>query len=171
MTNILSPEEREEYDALLLDATCVNGQLLPISEASERLHLLLVDAVKAGRTWAEIQLARALNDGLRSETRRYLKRTNTTTETDVLGTHSRPSVYTVPRETATGVVHQPMLFEDMTVNDLNAVISSSERQVRANQQNRQTAIRLRDFLAPTGLPTLRDALAHHGVSLEEALAT
>lgn len=171
MTNILSPEEREEYDALLRDAAYEKGRLVQSDLVASRAHALLIDAVKAGRSWAEIQLERALMDGIRGEVRRYVKRVNTTTETDALGSRSRPKVYSVPQENADGGVHwQPKLFEDMTLTDLDQVIKSSGAQIAANLHNKQAAIRLRDKIIATKAATVRDALAALGESLEEALA-
>lgn len=173
MTNILSAEDREEYDALLRAAAYDSGRLVPVTEAAGRAHGLLVVAVKAGRTWADIQMERALTEGLCSEMRRYLKRAYTTTETDdLLGSRSRPKIYSVPQESADGSTYmQPMLFEDMALDDLDSVIADSNKRIVANERNRQTAIRLREFLkSVVGAKTVREALAKTGKSLEQVLA-
>lgn len=169
--SILSPEERAEYDALLRDAAYDNGRLVRTAQYADRANRLLIDAVKAGRRWAEFELERALHDGLRSEVRRYVRRINQTTVTDLTGTKSRPSVYSVREDQPTGgVAWQPKLLSEFSLADLDALITASEAQLSAYVANRNAARHLRDKLISTGASTVRDALAALGMSLEQALA-
>lgn len=52
-TQMLSSEERAEYEALLTEAGYdEHGKKRPSGEIAERMHRSLVDAVQAGRAWA-----------------------------------------------------------------------------------------------------------------------
>lgn len=170
MRNILSREERAEYDALLHDAAYENGEMVATNLVAGRAHVLLVNAEKAGRAWAEIVLDRALTQGLRAEVSRYRKRINVTTETDLLGTRARTKVYSISESAPDGsTVWQPKLYEEMTLSDLDQLINGSEAQLDAIQHNRLAAKRLRAALVQTGKPTVGQALIALGQSLEEAL--
>lgn len=169
---MLSPEERAEYDALFHEAGYDEyGEQRPAHEIKERVHGLLQDAVRAGRTWAGYVIDDDVREG-------HLKRFKGWDRTrQVVSTRygervvKRSAVMSLRRRNSeTGRTYwQGTLYPDMTREDLLDVINGCEVRIGSERITIATARKLLVLLDETGGSTVRDALDARGLELQEYL--
>lgn len=127
-----SPEERDEYEALLFEV---------ISEArqsGERVRLMeakMADATQAHRAWVQDANRDALRTGYASQIKSYLKRNRVALSHDGL-ILSRPRVIGTPKVTGEGkTFYEQALIELKTFDELRAKRSDYLAQIRAYDAN------------------------------------
>lgn len=141
----LSPEERQEYDALLADAGLRgDGTRRESHEIGPRMHRLLQDALQAGRTWAGWTLADDAEAGHLARFKSWDK------------TRNRVRVFVggnriVPRSAVVGVLrrrddgsmgHQQALYDELTWAELEQHLSLAQAQMSSARITVATAQRL-----------------------------
>lgn len=164
----LSHEEQQELNQLLHDATFhADGTPCRVGQYGPRAHVLLIDAVKAGRPWAEWVLESALHAGLQARVKRHVKATTRATlaVTDSFAV-DRAAVFGVPRKEGSVQVALPGLTKD----DLNYLIGATNSRIESERHNRLMFRRLLKILDKSGQPTVAGACLSLGLSLDEAIA-
>jgi hypothetical protein len=132
----LSPEEREEYDALLREAGYDEaGNRRPSGEIKDHMHELLVDAVKAGRTWAGYVIDDDARDG---HLKRFKRWDRVRTLMDVNNQSvivKRSAVMGVKRRDAeTGAIYdQQVLYAEMAWNEVIYVMESAQVRISSDR--------------------------------------
>lgn len=170
--NMLSPQERKDYDALVFDATHhPDGSMRKSSEIGVEFRRLLVDAQQAGHEWAAWVLDDALIDGLRARGVKW-SRSRDYVETPFGGKFVRkPDRMAVARkEPGTGEQYQQQTaWADMTRGDLHALIDGRLSQINAERATIQIARKLLELLDRVGVDRVAEALDRIGASLEDFL--
>lgn len=142
--DMLSPEEREEYDVLLAEAGYDDtGERRPSNEIGERMHLLLEDADQAGRGWATAVIRGDAVDGHLMRFKRWDKARN------------RQKIFVggviVPRAAVVGVRKQRSdgseywqqgLWRELTWEEVEQKVTEARSQVRSGQITVATAQKL-----------------------------
>lgn len=129
---MLSPEEREEYDALLYEAGYDEvGNRLPSRLIGDRMHTLLADAVQAGRVWASYVIDDDARTGHLSRFKKWDKAKHPINVKHGTVIVPRAAVMGVKRrDPATGaVVHQLALFAEMSWDELVGVLESTQSRI------------------------------------------
>lgn len=143
---MLSPEEREEYDALLAEAGFDdNKQVRETAEIGGRMRRLLEDAEQAGKSWARWIIEDDQESGhadrfkkwrkARERVRVYDPRSGTLT--------SRPAAQSVKHRRSDGhEAHQLTLWREMDWTQLQEMLESSYQRIRSDRINAATAQKL-----------------------------
>lgn len=170
--DILSPAEREEYDGLMYDAGHdEHGNLLPSGEIKERMHGLLLDAVQAGRTWAQFVLDDDAREGHLKRHKRWRDRKEFVSTAFGGGFATKPAAMSIRRVSTAdaSAVWQPTLWQDMTRAELLQIVTGSQMRARAEQVTISIARRLIALLDETGAESVSTALEAKGTSIDEFL--
>lgn len=171
--NMLSNEERAEYDALVFEAGFdESGTRRPSHEIAERFHDLLLDAVQAKRPWAQWVLD---EDARAGHLRRFKAwdRIRNPVQTKSGGKLIRLSRIQALRRRdpeTEALFWQDTDYEDMTAGDLDSVIDGMRGKISPLTHNLETALSLRTLVdgQPAGTK-VRDVLAARGVTIDEYL--
>lgn len=132
----LSPEEREEYDALLYEAGYdESGDRRPSSEIGDRMHKLLGDAVQAGRIWAGYVVDDDACAGHLTRFKRWDKGRTLMEVNHQSVIVKRAAVMGVRRRDAeTGVIyHQQVIYPEMTWDELVGVMESAQVRIASDR--------------------------------------
>jgi hypothetical protein len=169
----LSPEEREEYDALIYKAGYdESGNRRPSGEIGDRMHNLLRDAVKAGHSWARYVIDDDARQGHLSRFKRWDKVRAPMEVNHQSVIVKRSAVMGVKRRDAeTGALyHQLALYGEMTWPEVVGVMEASQVRIASERITVGTctkllALRLRcpDSSGPT------DACTRLGLDMRDYL--
>lgn len=141
--HILTPEERDEYDAILYDAGYVNDKPRPSHEIGRNIVALLVDAEQAGREWARWVLADFREAGALAKFGKWRKQRDVVTVAGKSYTVDKPAAMGVRKRAEDGTTYyQATLWADMTRDELEQIIARSARQIESEGQTIATAKRL-----------------------------
>lgn len=169
----MSPEERDEYDALMYEAgRDTSGKPYPSGEIGPRVHTLLTDAEQAGRQWATWVIE---DDTITGHLARYKgwSRKREVVQTPVGDRVVRRSAVMSLRrkDSETGErLWQPTFYLDMSRDDLLAVIADARMRINSERITISTGTALVALLDETSMETVGDALTLKGLTLEEWLA-
>lgn len=171
----LSPEEREEYDALLVEAGFEpDGARRPSKEIGSRMQRLLEDALRAGRSWAGWVLADDAEAGHLSRWKRWDKSRNKvrmiTPGGDIV---PRSAVVGVRRRREDGITpyYQQALWRELTWAEVEQKLDEAKAQRKSVDITAATAHRLlalRDRVPESTGPEAACVLL--GVDMEAYLA-
>lgn len=136
----LSPEERDEYEAVVLEAFGNGGTT---RQKGVRFEQLLLDAEQAHRPWAALLLAETRLQGLIAKGRRDFQRLNevpVSYEGDVLG---MPKALSVRKRNDEGeTVHQLAMISFHSWDDVIAKARSLGNTIRGYQATQAGLLRL-----------------------------
>lgn len=168
----LSPEERAEYDELVVDAGYNDdGEPWPSHEIADRLVAMLTDADQAGRAWARYMLDDAAAAGCLARWKRWHKaqRQIRILRNGVIV--QKAAVTSLRRKSPSdGATHyQLTLWEEMTTAELKEVASAALSRADSEAATVDTAKKLMQLLTATGTSTVREALGVKSVTLEQYL--
>jgi hypothetical protein len=170
--NMLSVEERAEYDATVFEAGFDRaGKRRPSHEIGEHFHALLLDAIQAKRPWAQW----VMDEDARAGHIRRFKAWDRTRQP--VHTKDGERIVRVSRVQAVrrrdpeteAMFWQDTEYEDMGVADLDSVIAGMDGKIAPLLHNRETARSLRDLVEQTGAATVREALKRRGMSMDNYL--
>lgn len=170
--NMLSIEERAEYDALVFEAGFDQvGRRRPSHEIGDHFHELLLNAIQAKRPWAQWVMD---EDARAGHIRRFKAwdRTRHPVHTRDGDRVVRSSgVQAVRRRDAEteAMFWQDVELEDMTPADLDSVIAGMDSKIAPLVFNREIARSLRALVEQTGAATVREALNLRGTSMDDYL--
>lgn len=169
---MLSPEEREEYDALLVEAGLDdNGLPRESAEIGPRMHDLLMDAAQAGRAWAGWVIRDDAEDGHLRRFKGWLKQEKRHKVLYDGVIVSRAAVRGITRKKDDGsTMHQLFEWRDMSWMDIEAQIAEASLRIRSERITISTArklLALRDR-AP-GAATPAEAAKLLGLELDDYL--
>lgn len=167
----LTPEERNEYERLVYDATHNDdGTARASSQIGPELHRLLVDAEQAHREWATWVREDAEISGLREVGKKWMREKEVITTRIGTRTVTKPAAYAIRKQSASGKsAFQPTLWPDMTGVELKQLVASAGVRINAERDTIATARRLLDLIEQTGAEPVSVALERIGMSLEEFL--
>lgn len=168
MIRIANPDERREFDALMLEV---------VSEAEgtgERTHLMAAkidDAVQAQRTWAVEVQRTAQYDGYSNAIKAYLKRTRVVINIADREVSKPRTIGTKRKDQAGTVVDLQLPLEVLTFDQIRDKRVEYVRQARAYTDNIAVTDRLLALqdMAP-GANTPGEATKALGITLDEYLA-
>lgn len=171
-TQLLSPAERREYAELLTEAGYdEHGRRRPSDEIGERTHMLLLDALQAGRQWAGWALEQDARAGHLARFKAWTKRKELVPMPD--------GERIVPRSALLGVTFvdpetgerrwRMEKLEEMDRGQVMEVLACAERRVNSNRVIANSGRRLIGLLDATGKEKVSDALTAAGMTLAEAL--
>ena len=172
--SILSNEERAEYDALLFEASFdSNLKRRSSHEIAERMHALLLDAVQAKRAWAQWVLDADAHAGHIRRFKRWDRIRHLVRTRDGGRVVRLSGIQALKRrDPVTQVMFwEDAELEDMSTEDLDAVIAGMNNRIEPLEMNIRLAKRLRALLEETGAKKVRDALVVVGKSLDEYLGS
>lgn len=162
-----SPEERDEYEALLHEV--ISGARL----TGDRVRLMetkMADAEQAHRPWVRDANREAVRTGYASQIKGYLKRNRVALSHDGL-ILSRPRIIGTPKVSDSGqTYYEQALIELKTFDELRAKRSDYLAQIRAYDANVALIDKLLALadLAPTAT-TPAEAAAQLDIDLDEYL--
>lgn len=168
----LSREERAEYDDLLYQAGFDDfGNRRRREDIKERMHELLLDALQAGRQWAQY----VLDDDVRAGHLARFKRWNR--QREVVHTKNgdafvrRSAVMALRRkDPVTGESFwQDAAWKDMDSEELIQVIVGCNTRIASERIGLDIARRLLGLLEETSAETVEEALNARHMSLDEFL--
>lgn len=170
---MLSSEEREEYDALLQQAGYDDaGSRRPSGEIGDHMHELLVDAVRAGRTWAGYVVDDDARTGHLARFKRWDKVRHIIHVEHQSVIVPRAAVMGVKRRNVeTGAVyHQQVLFTEMSWDELIGTLDSAHARIASERITVDTCLKLLALKhrAPESLGP-QDACDQLGLDMEEYL--
>jgi hypothetical protein len=173
VSEILTPDERAEYDALLYDAGYdADGKPMPSHLIGPRMVNALRSAVNAQRPWAEWVLEDLLVSGALRRWRKWNKQRDVVTVAGKSYTVTKPAAIGVRRRNDQGETYfQAVLWEDLTRDELEQIIARAAKQIDSESKTIQTAKRLLKLM--TRVPeaqTVAEATAAIGTSTEAFLA-
>lgn len=166
----LSPEEREEYAALLDDA--LNGSRQADMAAIDRMERMVAQADRAGREWPALLYRQWYREGMRAALKEHAKAQSRALVSYQGRLVSKDTRRGVLRETDSGQrAFQQVLFDDMSWSEFDEWRSRNADQIAALEINEVMAQKLDALrvLAPksTGIG---DACALLGTTVEAVLA-
>ncbi|MGH8996029.1 MAG: hypothetical protein ACRDYB_08390 [Acidimicrobiales bacterium] len=171
----LSPDEREERDALFIDVGFeLDGTRRPSPEIGPRMHHLLEDALQAGRSWAGWMLADDAAAGHLKRWEHWDKARNRVRVMTPAGEIvPRAAVVGVRRRTkdGTSAYYQQALWRELTWSEVEQKLDEARAQLKSARINATTADRLlalRDRLPDSAGPAA--ACLMLGLDLEAYLA-
>lgn len=175
MTNIrrlLSKEERAEYDSLFFSAKFYDdGTARPSHEIGDRMHELLLDAIQAGRLWAQW----VMDDNARSGHIKALKAwdrqrqpVSTKVGDQIVKRSSVQAVKRLDQETK-AMFWEDTKWVDMSPDDLAQIINGSEQRIQSSKEVAGIARSLLALVNSTGAKTVAEALQAKGVSIDDYL--
>ena len=170
--NMLSREERAEYDDLMWNARFHgDGKSRPSHEIAERMHDLLEDAIQAGRQWAQW----VMDDDARAGHLRRSKKWDRVRRI-ILTRHGekivkRSAVMAVRRRNPE--IQETGWFDaewvDMATDELLQIITGARHRLESAKEAIATARRLLRLIDETGAETVGEALKQRGMSIDEYL--
>lgn len=174
-SQLLSPAERDEYNALLTEAGYYeDGKKRPSGEIAERVHRALLDAEQAGRRWATL----ALEDDARSgHLKRFtaweaIRRVIHTRDGDRIVTR-RAIMALRRRDPETGAWYwRGEDLAEMNRAEIEEVMLYAKRRRRSDAVIIATGARLLDLLDETGSDgtvKVKEALEKAGKTMDEVL--
>lgn len=170
--NMLSSEERAEYDDLMYTARFYDdGKSRPSGEIGDRMHALLLDAVKANRPWAEWVLEDDVRAGHRLRSKKWdrVRRYVLTKKGEVIA--KRSAVMAILRRHP--ITQEPGWFDtewtDMDTDELLQVIAGARQRLESAKESVAIARRLLRLIDETGAETVGEALEQRGLSINEYL--
>jgi hypothetical protein len=170
--NMLSAEERAEYDALVFEAGFDQiGKRRPSHEIGDHFHELLLDAIQAKRPWAQWVMD---EDAKAGHIRRFKAWDRTrhpvrTKDGERVVRVSRVQAVRRRDPETEAMFWQDADYEDMTASDLDSVIAGMDSKIAPLVCNRETARSLRTLIESCGTRTVREALEIRGLSMDEYL--
>lgn len=169
---ILTPEERAEYDALLYESGYDDqGNKRPSAEIGPWMHALLENAERAGRSWAGWVIADDVEVGHLSRFKRWdrVRQVVNTRHGDQVVLRS--AVMAVQCQNAeTGKRYwQDTFWRDMGRAELMDVLLASRVRSESEEITQATAARLLRLLDETGCALVSEALASIGMTIDEYL--
>jgi hypothetical protein len=169
---MLSAEERAEYDDLMYTARFYDdGKSRPSHEIAERMHALLLDAVQAGKPWAQWVLDDDIRAGHLSRSKKWdrVRRYVLTRHGAVIV--KRSAVMAIMRRHP--ITQEPGWFDtewtDMDTDDLLQVIAGARHRLESAKEAVATARRLLRLIDESGAETVGEALEQLGMSIDEYL--
>lgn len=169
---MLSGEERAEYDDLMYTARFYDdGKSRPSHEIGERMHKLLLDAVQAGKTWAEWVLDDDVRAGHLARSKKWdrVRRYVLTRRGPVIV--RRSAVMAIMRRHP--ITQEPGWFDtewvDMDTEELLQVIAGARHRLESAKETVATARQLLRLIDETGADTVGEALEQRGLSIDEYL--
>lgn len=169
----MSPTEREEYDALMTEAGFDGlGKPYPAAEVAGRMHDALLDAVQAGRRWAEWVIEDDTHSGHLSRWKRWSRQRLTVSTPVGDRMVERSAVMSMQRrDPESGQPYwQDTFYPDMTRDDLVALAATCQGRMESERITLSTARALIALLDETDAGTVADALASKGATLDGWLA-
>lgn len=170
--NMLSAEERAEYDALVFEAGFdEHGKRRPSYEMGDRFHELLTDAIQAQRTWAKWVMD---EDARAGHIRRFKSWDRTrhpvqTRDGERVVRLSGVQALRMRDPETQAMFWQDTSLEDMTEDDLSSVIEGMNSKMAPLMYNRETARSLRTLVQESEAATVGDALLAIGLTIDEYL--
>lgn len=170
---ILTSEEREEFDTLLYDAGYdPDGKPFPSHLIGPRAVASLLAAVQAQREWAQWVLDDMTTSGALKRWRKWNKQRDVITVKGKSYTVTKPAAIGVRRRDPAGKAYfQPVLWEDLTRDELEQIIARSAKQIDSERSTIATAKRLLKLM--TRVPEankVSEAAAAVGTTTEAFLA-
>lgn len=171
--HILSPEERDEFDALMYEAGFdEHGKPRPSHEISARVvEMLRTAADQAHRPWARYVLEDMTTSGAMARWRGWSKRREVVTVAGASYVTTKAAAMGVRKQSTEGHTYYQMTFwADMTRDELRQVIDRSAKEVESERQTIALAGRLLKLLdrAPEA-KTVHEAVESLGIDLDEYL--
>lgn len=171
--HMLSPEEREEFDQLMYEASHdEDGNMLRSPEIGARVKTMLEDAAQAGRRWAGWFLDDYAEAGCLSACKQWNKRQNEIQvfHGDKLVTKS--AMRSIQRaDTMTGERYwQPSLYAEMTVTELRRALDQSQSLIMGEQINADVLLRLIKACEDAECETVAGAMERIGTTLDAFLS-
>lgn len=144
--NIMSPEERAEYDLLMYDAGYdADGKPRPSHEIAERVIRMLREAVdQTHKPWAELILADILTVGARTQWRAWNREREVVTISGKTYTADKPAVMGIRKkdEETRRTYYQQTFWADMTREELAQIIDGSSKRIASERVTIAAARRL-----------------------------
>lgn len=168
---MLSALERQRYDRIVYEAThAEDGTVRPTVEFGARFLAALQDAEKFGDSWPGWLIADVAEAGLQRRAKEWLKQKDVVSVADGESAFvSKSARMGVLRRSEGGAGYQQVLWTDMTVEDLLAVIDAAAKRRKAEGVNIITAKRLVDLCEKHSATTVSEALDLEGIDLDEFL--
>lgn len=171
--DMLSPEERAEYDDLLHQVGHDDyGNVLPSSDIGPRMRSHLEDAIQAGRTWAAYMLEDCTEAGCLKAWKDWHK-----AQRKVQVFHNEKLIPKTAamsikrRQSATGkIYHQLTFWEAMGADDLRQLIADAHIRIEGEKVSIATAVRLLSAIDETGAATVGEAMRILGTTVDDFLA-
>lgn len=171
--DMLSPEEREEYDAVLIRAGLDDSGVPRVSEdIGPRMYEMLLEADRSGRRWASWVIRDDAATGHLRRFNAWWKRENRHKVLHEGRLYSRAAVRGVKRRKETGELkHQLEFWYDMSWMDLELQIAEASDRIASERIAISTArklLALRDDAPYAASP--REAAGQLGVDLDAYIA-
>lgn len=173
--NILSPEERAEYDDLMYEAGYDgDGKPRPSHEIAERVIRMLREAVDQTRKpWAELILADILTVGARTHWRGWIREREVVTISGKSYTADKSAVMGIRKkdEETRRTYYQLTFWADMTRDELAQIIDGSSKRIASERVTIAAARRLLRLLDQVpGARTPQEAAEALALDLSDYLA-
>lgn len=174
--NIMSAEERAEYDLLMYDAGYdEDGKPRPSHEIADRVLQMLREAAdQTHKPWAELVLADILTVGARTQWRAWNREREVVTIAGKSYVADKPAVMGIRKkdEETRRTYYQQTFWADMTREELAQIIDGSSKRIASERVTIAVARRLMRLLdqVPAAI-TASEAAEALGLQIDEYLAT
>lgn len=175
MDNRLEPEQREEYE-IIMHAACfdpVTNKPYPTKELGWRVAAELDRADSMGKEWAAWFIEEDREVGHVKRAKRFRDQKYVVQVPDGERMATRAQIYSIPKVSGAGhIYYQPTLLQDMTHEELDALIAMDRQQLASARLNLRVHLRLKELMAEhPDAATVRDALAAIGTDIHKFLGS